>query len=142
MRILFYIFLLVAFIWTAPVFPQNAPNIIILNYHDFGPQVTAAPLLGFYWYQWENHGESDPSMAYNIKVVVYRNIPLSEAKKKYPIIKKKQQDYRYVEYAAALMYFDSVIKDLQTKDASTFLNLINELKRNKIRITETLGNQL
>src|SRR6266550_9622667 len=76
-------------------------NIIVLSYDDFGPQVMSYEQIGKEWYQWNSQGPDDPNARDDIKVVVYRNVSLDEVKRKYPVI-EKQQDYRYLEYQAAL----------------------------------------
>lgn len=92
------------------VSPKNNKNTLILNYSDFGPQAAAHELIGFEWYQWESHGDSNPNTKYDVKVVVYRNTRLNKVKEMYPVIKGKQ-DYRYVHYRDALEYCDRLIKE-------------------------------
>jgi len=72
-----------------------------VQYEDFGPQITSYEYIGMGWYQWDSQGGDDPNRIVDIRVVVYRNITLNEVEKIYPIIKRKQ-DYRYLEYKAAL----------------------------------------
>ena len=88
-------------------------NILILEYEDFGVQSMSYELLGFQWYQWDNHGSSDPDEKYNIRVVVYKNICLEEVRTLYPVNKDSKQDYRYVEYREALNYLDEQIKQIE-----------------------------
>jgi hypothetical protein len=117
---------------------------IIFQYSDFGPQVLAHELIGFEWYQWERDGHPDPNYVYDIKVVVYKDIRLEEVKKIYPVIKAKQQDYRYVEYKEALEYLDKHIRqfeELRKTDPESFVvSGANELLlefRNTRRIIAT-----
>jgi hypothetical protein len=72
-----------------------------VQYEDFGPQITSHDYIGMGWYQWDSQGGDDPNRIVDIRVVVYRNITLNEVEKIYPVIKRKQ-DYRYLEYKAAL----------------------------------------
>jgi hypothetical protein len=43
----------------------------------------------------------DPAGHFDVKVVVYRDIPLDEVKRIYPVIPDKQ-DFRYLDYQSAL----------------------------------------
>lgn len=74
---------------------------IVLSYDDFGPQVVSHAQIGMGWYQWNSQGPDDPNSRDEVRVVVYRNISLDEVKRMYPVIEEKQ-DYRYLEYQAAL----------------------------------------
>ena len=56
------------------------------------------------WYQWNNHGDSDPTKFDDIRVVVYRNSSLEEVKKTYPVDEKKKMDYRYLDYDTAINF--------------------------------------
>lgn len=80
-------------------------NTIVLLYEELGPQVQVYKLIGFQWYQWNSQGSDDPTKRDDVKVVVYRNIPLSTVKERYPVIKEKQ-DYRYLEYSVAMDYLN------------------------------------
>ena len=82
-----------------------------MNYSDFGPQAAAWEYIGMEWWQWEPHGDSNPGMKYDIKVVVYRNISLSKVQEFYPVIEDKKQDYRYLEYTKALEYLEKTIEE-------------------------------
>lgn len=73
-----------------------------MQYDDFGPQVMSYEYLGMEWYQWQSPCcNDDPNQTFDVRVVVYRNIALNEVEKMYPVIERKQ-DYRYLEYKAAL----------------------------------------
>ncbi|MGC4071717.1 MAG: hypothetical protein QM760_04240 [Nibricoccus sp.] len=82
---------------------------IVLAYSSFGPQVAAHELIGMEWWQWEEHGESHPR-DYPIHVAVYWNQTLEQTKQKYPVDRSKEQDYRYVEYSAAVAHLKSTIR--------------------------------
>lgn len=84
----------------------------MLPYDAFGPQVVAHELIGMEWWQWDSHGDSEPK-EYPIKVVVYWNQSLEETKKRYPVIREKEQDYRYVEYEAAKRHLTEKAKELR-----------------------------
>lgn len=62
-------------------------------------------MIGYEWYQWNSHGGDDPTKHDDVKVVIYRNIPLETVKQMYPVIKEKQ-DYRYLDYSAAMDYLN------------------------------------
>jgi hypothetical protein len=83
----------------------------VLPYEAFGPQVVAHELIGMEWWQWDSHGDSEPRK-YPIKVVVYWNQSLEETKKRYPVVREKEQDYRYVEYETAKRHLAEKAKDL------------------------------
>ncbi len=78
-------------------------NTIVLSYSELGPQALIYEIIGYEWYQWNNHGDSDPNTVYDVKVVIYRNISLAEVMAMYPVIKGKQ-DYRYLDYETAVNY--------------------------------------
>ncbi|MDN3639185.1 hypothetical protein QWY82_10220 [Simiduia curdlanivorans] len=110
---------------------NTTENIAILNYQDFGPQVIASEILGTEWWQWQAHGESRPR-AYDIKVVVYRAISLEDVKQQYPVKPELKQDYRYVEYQAAMTYLDdrigeNVIEDITEKLEITKAKIFNKI---------------
>jgi len=88
----------------------NSDNMIVLEYSDFGPQVIASEVIGTQWWQWQEHGDSKPTV-YPVKVVVYRGASLDEAKKRYPVDPMKKQDFRYLEYQEALNFLDQKIED-------------------------------
>jgi len=110
-------------------------NTLTLQYQDFGPQVMSYELIGMEWYQWNSQGPDDPNANDEVKVVVYRKIPLKEVERRYPVIEGKQ-DYRYLEYQAAL--------DLLRKyEADPFWDEYPEtrdkMKQTKEQILEQLG---
>jgi hypothetical protein len=100
----------------------------VLSYHELGPQVAVHGLIGYEWYQWNNHGDSDPNKDDDVKVVVYRNIPLEKVKEMYPVIVGKQ-DYRYLDYEAAINY-------LNKNEGEPYLE---HLRKTKKKIIEHLG---
>lgn len=105
---------------------------LILDYSDFGPQAAAYELIGYEWWQWDSHGDSRPRH-YDIKVVVYRDVPLSEVKRAYPVVKEKEQDYRYVPYGEAIEYLDNLIKE------NVLPEVTQTLRKTKSTIIEKLG---
>jgi hypothetical protein len=107
-------------------------NIVVFNYKDFGPQVIASEIIGMEWWQWQPHGESRPAQ-YDVKVVVYRNVTLERVKNIYPVISEQKQDYRYLEYDAALVYLDEKIKENVIEDVTA------RLKETKKLIVSKLG---
>jgi hypothetical protein len=105
-------------------------SMVVLDYNDFGPQAAAYELLGMEWWQWQSHGESRPQ-AYNIKVVVYKDVTLDSVKQKYPVVQEQLKDYRYVSYNDAIQYLDNIIQEnlmpeLTTKLKQTKQTLLKE----------------
>jgi hypothetical protein len=90
----------------------------VLPYDSFGPQVIAHELIGMEWWQWDNHGDSEPR-EYPIKVVVYWNQTLEETRKKFPVDRTKEQDYRYVKYSAAIAGMEKAIRALEASELDT-----------------------
>jgi len=76
---------------------ESRASTVVLSYQELGPQVAVYELIGFEWYQWNNHGGSNPNEVDNVKVVVYRNVSLDKVKEMYPVVVRKQ-DYRYLDY--------------------------------------------
>lgn len=93
---------------------EPVKNTLILNYTDFGPQTAAYKLLGFEWWQWNNHGESRPKK-YDIKVVIYKDIDLASVKLLYPVSKDNLKDYRYLKYDEAIKYLEKLIADADSE---------------------------
>jgi len=87
----------------APEKSAHSRHTVILRYEDFAPQAAAYQLIGFEWYQWNTQGPDKPGHRDDVKVVVYRDIPLEQVKRQYPLIPKRQ-DYRYISYDSALQY--------------------------------------
>jgi hypothetical protein len=85
-------------------------NSAVFDYADFGPQAASYKVIGFEWYQWNHHGSSNPHERYDIKIVVYRDIPLKQIQQKYPVVKGKQ-DYRYLEYSLAIKHLETLEKE-------------------------------
>ena len=105
-------------------------SMVVLDYNDFGPQAAAYELLGMEWWQWQSHGESRPQ-AYNIKVVVYKDVTLDSVKQKYPVVQEQLKDYRYISYNDAIQYLDDIIQEnlmpeLTTKLKQTKQTLLKE----------------
>ncbi len=92
--------------------PQT-PATLVLKYSDFGPQAMAYEALGYEWFQWEATGGPDPSQAYDVRVVVFKDLPLESVKTKYPMDKAKGQDFRYIGYDQALAYLEKNIKEVK-----------------------------
>ena len=108
-------------------------NMMVLQYHDFGPQAAAYQMIGMEWWQWDHHGDPDPSFKYDVRVVVYRAIPLSQVQKAYPVVKAKKQDFRYLTYTKAMAYLDRQIR------ANVITELTDRLRETKSRIEKELG---
>jgi hypothetical protein len=108
---------------------------LVLRYQDFGPQVVAHEWLGMEWYQWNSHGSDDPNEEDDIRVVIYRDVPLDEVKKIYPVVVGKQ-DYRYLEYGAALDLLSKYESDSFWDKHPETRELMRQTKR---KILEQLG---
>ncbi len=89
----------------------SSKTTMVLDYEDFGPQAAAYETIGMAWWQWERQGDPDPNHRYDIKVVVYRGIPLEQVQARYPVVADKKQDYRYVSYDDAMKYLDRQIQE-------------------------------
>jgi hypothetical protein len=107
---------------------------LVLRYQDFGPQGMSYELIGMEWYQWNSQGPDDPDARDDVRVVVYRSIALDEVKRKYPVVEEKQ-DYRYLEYRAA-------IDLLNRYEADPFWNEYLETKEKVERTREKILDQL
>jgi len=114
---------------------KEAPNTVVLKYSDFGPQSVAWETIGMEWWQWDPCGDPDPQYSYDIKVVVYRDIPLEKVKQLYQVRKERNQDYRYLEYPKAMEYLNKGIRDHESKDLR---GIAEELRTTKTRLVETL----
>lgn len=106
----------------------------VFRYEDFGPQVAAYELIGFEWWQWEPHGDSDPASKPDIKVVVYWDEALDDIKTRFPVDQNKKQDYRYLEYDKAKKHLEDLISDfersgLDTDPLRATLKKMKELKK-------------
>jgi hypothetical protein len=109
-------------------------NMMVLQYHDFGPQAAAYQAIGMEWWQWDNHGDPDPNFQYDVKVVVYRDIPLSQVREAYPVVKSKQQDFRYLAYTDAMAYLNTTIQE------DAMAEVTQRLKLTRAGIEKELGN--
>jgi hypothetical protein len=123
-------------------------TICVLDYENFGIQAMAHELLGYQWYQWNSHGDPDPTATHDIKVVVYKDIQLSKVKEFYPVIRELEQDYRYVEFNRTINYFNRQFKELdelqhtnlRQDDKTMFENLKTTLIKTKEQIVNNLNN--
>jgi len=82
----------------------------VLKYQDFGPQVAVYELIGFEWWQWDTHGDSRPRH-YPIKVVVYWDEDIADIRHQFPVIKEKEQDFRYLTYEKAIRHLERMIAE-------------------------------
>ena len=85
----------------------------IFHYDDFGPQVAVYELIGFQWWQWESHGDPNPSSKPDIRVIVYWDEALDDIKIQYPVDQRKQLDYRYLEYDKAIKHLENLIQEFE-----------------------------
>lgn len=112
---------------------HSRQEVVLLNYNDFGPQIIAGEVIGMEWWQWQDHGDSDPATVYPVKVAVYRNIPLTEVEQRYPVEPERKKDVRYLEYRNALRFLDEKITENMLEDVT------EQLKATRKKITEQLG---
>lgn len=91
---------------------ENTAGIFVAPYNSFGPPQLSSPLIGNKWWQWDDPDNYKP-VKYNVQVVVYRDIVLDRVKLSFPVIPEEKQDYRYVEYEKASVYFEETIAQLE-----------------------------
>lgn len=111
---------------------NSAQSTVTLDYKAFGPQVIAHEIIGNEWWQWEVSGAPDPTVTYDVKVVVYRNIDLASVKEKFPVDKKLQIDYRYVTYQEAIAFLDKHVKHTMETPLTGITKTLTETKQNII----------
>jgi hypothetical protein len=122
-------------------------NVCLLKYEDFGVQAMAYELIGYQWYQWKPHGDPDPDTRYDIKVIVYKDIPAGMVREFYTVYKELRQDYRYVEYCRALHYLNKQIREIEELqkteshqgDVSLFTDLKSTLLKTRDKIVRRLN---
>ena len=118
---------------------KNTPKqYLVLDYEDFGPQAMAWETFGMQWWQWDNIGDSDPNFKYDIKVVVYRDIPLMKIQLLFPVNSEKRKDFRYIDYSEAIKYLDKNIKELDGINEDWAAVLKQRLMETKKRIEQDL----
>ena len=118
---------------------KNAPRqYVVLDYEDFGPQSMAWETIGMQWWQWDNHGDSNPNSKYAIKVVVYRDTSLKQIESLFPVDKAKKQDFRYIDYREAIRYLDRNIIELEGINEEWIAALKQRLIKTKKRIEQEL----
>ena len=88
---------------------------LILSYDDLGPQVLAHDLIGFQWWQWDNHGNSNPKTKYDIRVIIFKGISLETVKNQYPINQNRKVDFRYISYNESIKYLDRIINEYKNE---------------------------
>jgi hypothetical protein len=92
---------------------QHTPSqYLLFDYEDFGPQAMAWETIGMQWWQWDNHGDSDPNSIYDIKIVVYRDISLQEIQSIFPVVEAAKKDFRYIEYNEVIKYLNRNIDEV------------------------------
>jgi DNA-binding transcriptional MerR regulator len=94
--------------------------------------------IGMQWWQWHHHGDSDPKSKYDIKVVVYKGMPLEQIKKLFPVNSSQEQDFRYFEYQASIQYLNEKIKELNQAKEAWAINLQHRLVETKARIQQEI----
>lgn len=127
----FVALLLFALLTSCSVHSQQ--EVVLLDYNDFGPQIIARKIIGMEWWQWQDHGDSDPAAAYSVNVAVYRDIPLAEVEQKYPVEPEQRKDFRYLEYQHALRFLDEKIAENIQE------NVTKQLKATRKKIVTQLG---
>jgi hypothetical protein len=117
---------------------SNNKQILILSYDEFGPQSIVWETIGMQWWQWDNHGDSDPNTKCDIKIAIYRDIPLQDVKKRFPVVKESQKDYRYLEYNSALSFLDTKIHELRKINEQWAKDIVKRLSRVRDKIVKEL----
>jgi hypothetical protein len=112
---------------------HSQQEVVLLDYQDFGPQIIAREVIGMEWWQWQEHGDSDPAAVYPVKVAVYRDIPLTEVEQRYPVEPEQKKDFRYLEYQRALDFLDEKITENMLE------NVTEQLKTTRKKIVSQLG---
>lgn len=118
--------------------PSRPPHTLVLAYGDFGPPALASGLLGSEWWQWEGGGSWAIDDAFDVRVVVYRGIPLAAVQADYPTIEGRA-DYRYVSYEDAIAHFDRSMRELQDADEPLLRRLREELAVTRAHVRQALG---
>ena len=116
---------------------DSVAGTMVLDYGDFGPQAAAHKLLGYQWWQWQAHGDSDPSTKYDVKVVIYRKVKLKFVDKSYAVVPEKHLDYRYVTYDAAMAYLDGAISENVLPDVTARLGATRDRLRSRFGAVES-----
>ncbi len=93
---------------TAPI----RDNTLVIDYQAFGPPQLSSSLVGENYWQWYKQAPHRVEQ-YDIKVVVFRNMPLDIVKKRYPVNVDKKLDFRYVEYSKAIAWSKKLISQTQ-----------------------------
>jgi hypothetical protein len=111
----------------------------VFDYEDFGPQTMAWEKIGMQWWQWDSHGiSSDPNYKYDIKVVVYRDMTLTQIKSLYPVDRAKRKDFRYFEYDDSIKYLNERITELDSEKEEWAIKLQERLIQTKMRIQKEI----
>ena len=113
-------------------------QILILSYDDFGPQSMAWETIGMQWWQWDNHGDSNPNTKYGIKIAIYRDIPLQEVKERFPVVKESKKDYRYIEYKTALKFLEKNIFEYKEIDEQWAKDIVKRLSKTRHKVVQEL----
>jgi hypothetical protein len=111
---------------------------IVIPLKEFGPSSYSEDLLGYAFWQWNNHGDSRPR-EYDINIVVYRNTTLEKVSKQYPVIEAKEQDYRYISYDEIMPYLNQTIKEFSAIKENVFPLYTEQLTETKKKIIDALG---
>ena len=106
------------------------------RYNDFGPQIAVHKLIGFGWFQWDSHGDSDPRSDSRIKVIIFWNEELENVKAQFPVNQSKLVDYRYLELGRAIQHLQDLIPNfgstnLSTKNLESTLKALTEIQNSE-----------
>lgn len=93
---------------------EDSQGIFVTSHSSFGPPQLSKQLIGNKWWQWDDPQNHQP-VTYNVKVVVYKDIPLELVKTSFPVIPEIKQDFRYVSYTDARIYFDEKFAFFQSE---------------------------
>jgi hypothetical protein len=117
---------------------KSAKNFAVFKYEDFGPQAMAWEKIGMQWWQWDNHGDSNPNYKYDIKVVVYKEILLERIKTMFPVNRSEKKDFRYFEFHDSIRYLDARISDLEKIPEEWAISLKEHLVHTKELIQQEI----
>lgn len=121
----------------------SSNNFIVMEYKDFGPQDIAEKLIGPNYWQWDSDHYIRPQK-FDIKVVIYRKMKLEKIKEMFPVDKKNKKDFRYVQYRAAMDWYDKQINNFNedlannSGDINITFYFLKNLYANSLKIERAL----
>ena len=127
-----------------PAGPADRPHeTLVLSYDDFAPQASAFEVIGFQWWAWEGGGSWERCDEFDIRVVVFRGLPIETVKHHYPTatsmadVERGLADYRFLERDEALAHLDAELAEIA--GAPELQNMARRLAATRQRIVDALG---